>query len=153
MNNFGKRNYFNIIFSIVFVLLSFFAIAGQAIFLSIGLTAGISNWDLEGILVIGVAIFGGFIIVCLCAVIFFGFTYWAIDNDGIINGGIFKKRKILFSEVDKFEIKAKQLPSLGGVWTTDCLFFYNKKKYVVIPLYCLNDANIEWLKNQINVMK
>ena len=73
--------------------------------------------------------------------------YWYYEDDGIINGIQLHKKKILFSDVDKAEIRYIRLVK----HSEKCLCLYKGKKRVLIPTWFLRDGGFEWIKERINV--
>ncbi len=124
---------------------------GQVIFLSIGLTFGIADWDLKEILEIGVGVFGFIILVSILLILFGATRYWSFDDKGISNGNIFIKKTFLYEEIDSFEEKyvaigAKPFVAIQKNWC-----FYKDKRCVTIPCEHLKNSELEWIKSRLRI--
>lgn len=151
MNNIGYKHYFDILFLIINSSLAILVFLGQIVFVTLGLIYGISDWGIEGVLAVGLGVFGLFLLICILLVLFGGLNYWRVDDDGVANGGAFKETKILFNEAESYIIDYGYLASAGGngVHTTPCFRLIKGKKNVIIPLYCLSAQDLEWLQSKI----
>ena len=100
-----RRDYFDIIFSVVITSFTVILLVGQMVYISIGLTIGIADWGLEGVLVIGLGIFGPMIVGGMALTLFAAWKYWRVDDDGIANGNLFHETKLMFKEIESLEVK------------------------------------------------
>lgn len=135
------------------IILTSLLFIGQIVFLTIGFTKGIGDWELEGIYAIGLGVFGFLILDSFLLICFGASRYWSYDDSGITNGNIFAKKTILFKDVDFFEEKYIVIGSKPFVVTQKNVCFYKKKKCVSIPCECLDDEEIEWIKSKITIDK
>ena len=150
MRNIGEKIYFDIIFSIGISIIIGLVLTGQIVFLILGLTFGISDWGVEGVLLMGFVPFGLVILDLLMLFFLCAFSYYQVDEDGVTNGYIFFKRKIKFRESDRWEVRPEGFATLLGMQTQDCFCLYKGRKYVKIPVYGLEKEEIEWLKANSN---
>ena len=148
MINPKRKDYFDYIFSIVITSFTILLIVGQIIFIVIGLTIGIADWGLDGVLAIGLGVFGTCITVSLILTLFGAWRYWSFDSKGIANGNLFFKRRILFTEVESIEIKTITVTGKPFIITQENICFHHGKKMVTIPTYCLSKEEIEWLMKE-----
>lgn len=149
MDSISRKDYFDFIFSVVITAFTALLVAGQIVILSFGFTVGISDWGTEGTLAIGVGLFGFVIAISLSLTLFGAWRYWSIDSDGVTNGGIFWKRKILFAEVDRFEIKDIVIGAKPFITTQENICFYKGKNMVTIPAFCISKEEMDWIGKQI----
>ncbi|MCR5349094.1 MAG: hypothetical protein K6E59_05780 [Bacilli bacterium] len=122
---------------------------GQILFLSLGLTIGIADWGLDGILIIGFGVFGFTIALDLILVLFYAWRYWEFDLEGVTNGNLFSKKKILFNPIEYAEIKAIVIGSKPFISAQENICFYQGKKVVTIPTFCLPREELEWFKQKV----
>jgi|GEM_PF-4321185 len=151
MANYLRKGFFDLIFSVTITLFTALLIIGQIVFLVIGLTVGIADWGVEGALGIGFGAFGMAIMIALPLTLFGAWRYWAFDADGVTNGNLFCKRRILFGEVESAEIKIVAIGSKPFVIPQESLCFQKGKKCVTIPTYCLSKEELEWLKHYVSI--
>ena len=150
MDSISRKDYFDFIFSVVITAFTALLVAGQIVFLSFGLTVGIADWGIEGALEIGVGLFGFVIAISLSLTLFGAWRYWSIDSDGITNGGIFWRRKILFAEVDRFEIKTIVIGAKPFITAQENICFYKGKNMVTIPAFCISEEEMDWIEKRVN---
>ncbi len=85
-----RRDYFDIIFSVVITSFTVILLVGQMAYISIGLTVGIADWGLEGVLVIGLGIFGPMIVGSMALTLFAAyFLKFSRLLDVFISRGLF----------------------------------------------------------------
>lgn len=148
MNKPERKDYFDFIFSISITVFTALSIVGQITFLTIGLTVGIADWGTDGVLAIGFVAFGLAITIGLLLTLFAAWKYWSFDSNGVINGNLFWKRRILFSEMDFVEVKVIVIGALPFIASQENICFYKGKTVVTIPTYCLSAEEMEWIKQQ-----
>ena len=149
MDSVSRKDYFDFIFSVVITAFTVLLAVGQVVFLSIGLSVGIADWGVEGALEIGVGLFGSLIAISLCLTLFGAWRYWSIDAEGVSNGGVFWKRRILFAEVDRFETKRIVVGAKPFITTQENICFYKGKRMVTIPAFCISEEEMDWIRKQI----
>lgn len=137
------KQYFHGFVILLTIFFTFLTILGDAIFLIVGLTVGLPNHDIEMILSMLFSLFLFAEIVMLLT----ADRYWWYDDEGIVNGLAFYKRKILFKDVDRAEIKDVILLKFPEY----CLVLYKKRRHVLIPKWFLKKEDIEWIQNHISV--
>lgn len=109
MDKIGKKRYFNILMSYIVVLMNIVAFLGRIIFFILGI---INDMNIKDLLAYGFGVFGFFIFLFECLLLFECFTYWRIDEDGIANGGLFWEKKIYFASADYYCKGIGLVPSL-----------------------------------------
>lgn len=144
-----RRDYFDIIFSVVITSFTVILLVGQMAYISIGLTVGIADWGLEGVLVIGLGIFGPMIVGGMALTLFAAWKYWRVDDDGIANGNLFHETKLMFKEIESLEVKIVVIGAKPFVTAQEELCFKKGKKMVMIPAFQLSETEKEWLRQQI----
>ena len=152
MSKFIKKGYFDIIFSWFITVFTALLIIGQIVFLTISLTIGIADWGVEGALAIGFGAFGLAIAIALSLTLFGAWRYWAFDEDGVTNGNLFHKRKLLFAETESIETKTIVIGTKPFTIAQENICFSSGKKTVTIPIYCLSQEELEWLKSKKSSM-
>lgn len=150
MDNKNQKTYFDIIFSITTVVFTSLLVIGQIVFLCFGLGGYIFGWGKDEILILGIGAFSPIICLCLILLLFFCWKYWLYDDEGVTNGNLFFKRKILYSNIDLIEIKTIAIGAKPFIAAQKNICFYQGKKVVTIPIFCLSENEIEWLKKQAN---
>lgn len=145
MDNHFRKDYFDYTTSIVFAVLTVLFIIGQIICTTLMLIFPNKYFGVEGALAIGLGVFGMLISLLLLGDFFACWKYWIYDENGITNGNLFVKRKILFAEVDYYEIK---LSDTGSKFLHECICFYKGKNMVSVPMFCLSEEELQWLKSK-----
>ncbi len=148
MHSSGKH-YFMPFVSAICTGFTILSIIGQIIFITYGLTVGIGKFDTEGILKLGFFGFGIAIALGLVLTLFCSWKYWSYDNEGITNGGLLWKRRFLFKDIEYYKIQTITESSWRIVIRYDVYSFFIGKKKVMICKDDLTDAELEWLKSQI----
>ena len=101
-------------------------------------------------MVIGLGVFGFTIALSGALTLFWGWRYWRVDSDGIANGNLFRERKLAFAEIEFVEIKNAVFGARPFMYVQEELCFYKGKAMVMIPTFCLSEAEKEWLKQLID---
>ena len=148
-----KKDYFDFIFSVTITVFTTLLVLGQIVFLGIGLTFGIADWDVQGILAIGFGAFGVVIGIALSMTLFAAWRYWSFDSEGVTNGNLFHKRRFAFSEIELVETKIIIIGSKPFVTAQENLCFTKDRKTITIPTYRLSMEELEWLKQQVSFKK
>ena len=145
MDNHFRKDYFNFGTSIAFAALTIIFIIGQILFITLMFIFLDNSFGVKGNLVFGFGVFGMLIFLLLIGDLFICWKYWIYDEDGITNGNLFVKRKILFSEMDYYEIK---LSDTGSKFLHKCICFYKGKKMVSVRIDFLSEEELQWLKSK-----
>ena len=146
-----KRGLFDFLFSILATFFVFALFFGQIIFLVIGFTIGIFDWGIDGVLCIGFGAFCPLILIVFLLMLFGGWRYWEFDENGVCNGNLILKKRLLFSEIERYEIKstATSYNLKGHLVQIECIVFYKNNRNIKIPLWGLTSDELSFLKSKV----
>lgn len=146
-----KKHYFDIVFSLFATVFTALLFIGKIVFLAVGLTFLVAdaNFGIEGVLTFVFGLFCPMIVISAALAFFAGWKYWYYDDKEIVNGNLFFKTKLAFSDIKSVEAKYIVIGAYPFITNPKEYVFQNGKKKVMIPAYCLSEAEKEWLERQI----
>lgn len=146
-----KKGFFDFLFSLTVTFFAFISFLGLLIFLVIGFTIGIFDWGVDEILCMVFAVFLPANVISFLMMFLAGWRYWSFDQNAVYNGNLILKKKLLFSEVERYEIKnvCVSYNLKGFSAQTECILFYEGKHILKIPLWSLSIDELEYLKAKV----
>ena len=148
MNNFGAKRYFDPIFSYTHTIFSILVFTGQIAYLIFAFSVGEKYLKLEDLLLIEFCLVCPMTLLCLLLLIFGAWRYWKFDENGIENGCLVYKKKILYNEIDSIVEKQILITGRPFIRMQDCMCFYKKKKMVYVEIACLSSKELIWLESK-----
>lgn len=137
-----QKNFINLFTSIAISLLFVASIAGYVLMVHFGFLHPRAGTNPILTLIIGTLLFVFIIIGLFFAILFCCYEYWYFDNDVIYSKKLFRKKVVIkMNEIEKVEIKIKQVLMWTWIDNVDTYIIYSQNKKIEIPIN--NDCLIE----------